>query len=210
MGDRAHDLLATPTPPPRASLRPPRRHPRSLPHNRLRTHLPPTTPKLILLGALNLGAKILRSDSLTITPREPIAIEDMQLIITEQSSSQRLAHRLVVETAQLKRIEVEIPHGLAPRSTFSYEASFRLRCQSLDGDQFFEMPTWALTRDVSFMVFIPEPSKVKDAKLLRDHQDGADYERIEPESQGNGNVLAGDIRVPNIYEVPCISFYVEP
>ena len=53
LGNRAHDLLAAPAPPPRPPLRPPRRHPRSLPHNRLRAHLPPTTPTLILLGALS-------------------------------------------------------------------------------------------------------------------------------------------------------------
>ncbi len=55
MGDRAHDLLAAPAPPPGAPLRPTRRHPRSLPHHRLRPHLPPTTPTLILLGALRVA-----------------------------------------------------------------------------------------------------------------------------------------------------------
>src|SRR5271168_4985898 len=44
--------MATPPTPPRPPLRPACRHPRSLPHHRRRAHLPPTTPKLITLGAL--------------------------------------------------------------------------------------------------------------------------------------------------------------
>ena len=41
-GYRAHNLVASCQPAPRSPLRPPSRHPRSLPHHRLRPHLPQT------------------------------------------------------------------------------------------------------------------------------------------------------------------------
>ena len=55
LGDRTHHLLAAQPAPPRPPLRPARRHPRSIPHDRLRPHLPQAThptPTLILLGPL--------------------------------------------------------------------------------------------------------------------------------------------------------------
>ena len=54
-GGRAHDRLATPVPPLTRPLRASRRHPRSLPRDRLQPDLPQAVPRgdLILIGALS-------------------------------------------------------------------------------------------------------------------------------------------------------------
>lgn len=59
LGRRAHDRLAAPVPSPTRPLRTPRRHPRSLPRNRLQSDLPQAPePGVIVLGALGVEAAL--------------------------------------------------------------------------------------------------------------------------------------------------------
>ena len=160
---------------------------------------------------LNLGERPLRQDRLSIRPRHPISTSDMQLTISDvtEDPARPLNHRLALDSDELKIVEVPIPDGLGPRAEFRYEARFILQHDEPSGYQQFDMPTWALSRAVSFNVAMPLSTKPTSAVLVRDTQKDERGIKVTVRREAALHVMSGEIDFPYIGEIPSISFEIE-